>query len=191
MTLDTAAATNPAGIVERLQGEASATQGNLSRPLAVGTTVFAGDRIETTAGARVQLRLNDGAVLTLGALSVVSVEAVNPADWPEPSVIDVVRGAFLAATTKPPASRRDAIRVTTPSAVLGIRGTTVWGGQEDGRLGVFLVSGKAVEVATPAGTVTLAETGTGTDVIGGQPPTDPKTWGTARVAASLLQVAFE
>lgn len=181
-----------AGTVNRLSGTATATRGDIVVALDAGTVVLVGDRISTGDDTRLRLLLTSGATIVLGDNSSVTVEAHEPAAGGL-SVLELIHGVFLAVTaavkdTPPP---DDAMIIRTPNAVLGIRGTEVLAEQQPDHLGVLMLSGTAVAVTAPEGTVTLSGPLLGTDVRTGNPPTPPKRWGQKRVDAAHRSVAFE
>jgi hypothetical protein len=181
-----------AGVVDRLEGRATATRGNLSLPLDDGMVVLEGDRVATGADTRLRLRLISGATLVLGDNSAIVVEA-QEARRGGRSVLEFFEGVFLAVTaavTESPAPEETMI-IRTPSAVLGIRGTEVWGEHRPDHLGVIMLSGKGVVVTAPGGTVVLDARLLGTDVRAGTPPTAPKSWGQKRIDAAMRSVAFD
>jgi len=181
-----------AGTVNRLSGVATATRGKISLPLSNGMMVLVGDRVSTGDDTRLRLSLISGATITLGDNSSIIVEA-QEAKRGGQAVLEFVRGVFLAVTSavtdSPPLE--DTMKVRTPNAVLGIRGTTVWGEQQPNHLGVIMLSGKGVAVTAPEGTVVLNAPLLGTDVRSGEPPTSPKRWGQKRIDAANRSVAFE
>jgi hypothetical protein len=185
-----AAAEQAAGAVDRLTGEATATRGGFTRPLFADAQVFEGDRIETGREARLRLAMADGGVITLGADAVMIVRGYRTGPRPR-ATLELIGGAFLATTGAIAGPDPDAFTIQTPSAILGVRGTTVWGEQKDDHLAVLLLAGTAVEVISPGGTAILTERNDGTDVRGEAPPTAPVTWGMGRIAASIAKISFD
>lgn len=181
-----------AGTVDRLNGSAIATRGDIRLPLSNGMVVLVGDRVSTSDNTRLRLRLISGATIALGDNSSITVEA-QEAMRGGPSVLEFFQGVFLAVTSavtdSSPATNPMTIR--TPSAVLGIRGTEIWGEQQPDHLGVVMLSGKGVVVTAPEGTVELTAPLLGTDVRPGKPPTPAKRWGEKRIEAASRSVAFE
>ncbi len=178
-----------AGTIARVQGTASASSGGLSRSLAVDSAVFVGDVIATGETSRLLIRLGEGTTITLGDRSSITIEQPETADLG--GLVDVLRGVFVATTRAIADLGRDALTVKTPGAVLGVRGTTVWGEQGADRLGVAMLAGRQVVVTTAYGTVILDQVNDGTDVIAGEPPTAVKTWGEKRLEHARAEVAFE
>lgn len=178
-----------AGTVARVQGTAMASSGGLSRRLAADSAVFVGDVIATGEGSRLLIRLGEGTTITLGDRSSITIE--QPETEQLGGLVDVLRGVFVATTRAIADLGRNSLTVKTPGAVLGVRGTTVWGEQGAGRLGVSMLAGKQVVVTTAYGTVVLDQVNDGTDVIAGEPPTPVKTWGENRLQAARAKVAFE
>lgn len=178
-----------AGTVVRLRGQASATWSGLTRSLVVGANVLVGDEIRTGAATRLEIRLGQGTTLTLGDDSTLLVEEAETAD--RGGVVTVLAGVFLGATRALADLTRDSLTVRTPTAVLGVRGTVVWGQQQPGRLAACMLSGTFVTVTTPTYAAVLTAAHDGTDVIEGQPPTPPKRWSDERMAAARATVAFD
>ncbi len=80
--------------------------------------------------------------------------------------------------------------MTTPFAVIGIRGTDFWSGPIDGAFGVLLLEG-AVSVTNTAGTVSLTVPGQGTNLTGpDQAPGAVTIWPQDKADRALATVAF-
>ncbi len=86
----------------------------------------------------------------------------------------------------------DRFTIETPSAVLGVRGTEVWGRiADEAAVEVAFLSGTGVVVLTPEASVEMTEPGTGLTVVAGAPPPQPKPWSAERLAAAADAVRFE
>jgi len=178
-----------AGTVTRLQGMAQALRNNFGRPLSENMEIFVGERIVTGAATRIELRMIDGAVITLGDNTSITIDAYdNDAGR---ATMDVTNGVFLATSGAIAKYGPNRFQMKTPSAVLGIRGTTVWGQQKPDHLAVLMLSGTSVKITTASGAVVLSKPNDGTDSFAGRPPTQPKTWGAKRIAASADLVSFD
>jgi hypothetical protein len=188
-----AAAIEPAGTVTRLQGSATATMPNgLARPLYVGSTILVGDHLQTGEGARLQIELSDGGMLTLGELSSMTVEIYGRVESEGTGLLKAVGGVFLAASGALAKIAPDRVTIETPSAVLGVRGTEVWGRiSDETSVEVALLSGAGVLVVSPEGSVEITEPGTGLTVVAGAPPPAPKLWSAERLAEAAAAVTFE
>ncbi|MFO1127357.1 MAG: FecR family protein [Rhodospirillales bacterium] len=188
-----ARAVEPAGTVTRVQGSATATMSNgFARTLYVESTVLVGDRLQTASGARLQIRLSDGATVTLGEDSEMTIEVYGRAEDDGLGVLKAVSGAFLAASGALAKLGPDRMTIETPSAVLGVRGTEVWGRiRDETSVEVALLSGTGVVVLTPEGTADMTEPGTGLTVGVGTAPPAPTPWSAERLAAAAASVAFD
>jgi hypothetical protein len=186
-----AQAAEPIGRISRLQGTAQLrSEGvwSLLRPLAA---VHQGDIVATAAGARAEVALDDGTVLTLGENAQLQLDefVFRPAGRNNRMEIAAI-GAFRFVAGTLDGSPAKRARIRTASATLGIRGTDFWGGPIDGRHGVLLLQG-AVEVATAVGSVLLDRPGQGTNLDGaGLPPGPVTTWPRNKVERALASVAF-
>lgn len=182
-------AVDPAGAVSRLKGTARTEVAGIVRPLAVGSEVFAGDKILTAKGTRIEIRMTDGGIITLGDDSVFTIGAFEAAE--RGRVLGLVKGVFLALTGKLPGGGLSPMTIHTPLAVIGVRGTTLWGQQDPTRLQVALLDGKRVFVESAGRRVELTVPLTGTSVLPGRPPTEPSRWSDERLNAAKRTVAFE
>ena len=83
------------------------------------------------------------------------------------------------------------VSVTTPVAIVGIRGTEFWGGPiDDQALGVFLLEG-AVSVSNAAGQQILRERGQGTNIAApGAAPGPVTIWAPDKVNRAIATVTF-
>lgn len=185
-------AVEPAGAVVRLVGNAIATMSNgFSRPLSVGSTLLVGDRIETAAGSRLQMRMSDDSIVTLGESSAMVIDLYGTAEENGFGLMKVVNGIFLAASGALAKIGPDHFVIETPSAVLGIRGTEVWGQlSDDNRLDVALLSGTGIIVTAQQGQVEMTEANNGITVTPGAPLPAPRPWSEERLAAARETVSF-
>ncbi|MBK8176175.1 MAG: FecR domain-containing protein [Rhodospirillales bacterium] len=187
-----AAAVDIAGHIEGLQGEVTATgTTGFSRPLQNGSTLLVGDRIETSAEGRARIKLLDGAIVTLGANSALTIETYeDDNDDNGKALLDVTQGVFLAISGAIARLGPDRFSVTTPVATLGVRGTEAWGEVAPDHLAVAMLSGTEVSVTTPLGSVVLNEPGSGVDVVFGEAPPQPHQWSDERLENARLATAF-
>ena len=185
-------AIDPAGNVERLQGTATATStSDLTRTLQEGSTILVGDRVTTGTASRLRLRFNDGASITLGDNTTLTVQAYDADSSSTRGLLDIAEGVFLAVTGAIARLGPDRYVVTTPTATLGIRGTEVWASQLPGRFAVTMLSGTGVIVTAPQGTVELTAPLSGIDLVEGEPLPQPRVWKPERLERARQEVAFE
>lgn len=133
-------------------GSASGT-----RQLTVSDAVSAAEVISASVDSHGELRLNDESLVIVGENSSVSLDNFVVAEGGnfKSGTLKVARGAFRFITGN---SQKNAFRIVTPLADIGVRGT-VFDVYVDGLSGitkVVLFSG-AVNVCTQAGICTLAQ----------------------------------
>jgi hypothetical protein len=180
------------GATSRVQGTATATDSQSSRQLQLASPVNKADQLATGDQSRLEVTLTDATVLTMGANATLKV---NEFVYQEPSLTNALEvfavGAFQlvsGAVNKPDG---DNIKVVTPAAALAIRGSNIWGGPIDDAYGVFLIDGQ-VTVTTNAGSVTLTEPGSGTNIADiDQPPGPVTQWPQQKVDRAVATVAFQ
>ncbi|MFQ5971745.1 MAG: FecR domain-containing protein [Alphaproteobacteria bacterium] len=146
-----------AGSVARLRGDAEASQGDATRRLAIGATIFVGDEIATGSNTRLELRMIDGTVVTLGDDTQLTIdEFLYNAETEEGrGVFGIATGVFRAITGAITKLREPELTVNTPVATIGIRGTDFWGDQKADRLQLALLSGGPITVENAAGRLEL------------------------------------
>jgi hypothetical protein len=151
------------------------------RDALVGSEVSIGDRITTGPDARYALLFNDGTRVFLGANSVFTVTAYLDLG-PEPSfVATIAQGAFRMLTGAIARTRPRAIRLSSPVATVGIRGTHFGGEVTPTSATIVLLDPEeagrrtAIEVANDFGAVTIDEPGFGTEIPDAKsPPSAPR-----------------
>ena len=179
------------GAVDKAQGQAQATQAGVARDLVVEGPVLFGDKLRTGPAARLEAKLADGTVLTLGEKGRMTVDSfVYDPDRPAGGklALSVPNGAFLFVGGKVEGPTGGHVSIKTPVGTLGVRGTTVWGGHIDGGFGVLVLSGE-VSVTTPRGTVMLQK-GQGTMVYDGKSPAEAAPWPEDRVNRAVATISF-
>lgn len=188
-----------AGYVTRVRGEVVSEAATGRQPLALGRVLYLGDRIVTGVDARLEARMRDGMVITLGEKTefvVRQVAGVTPDK--NNSVFELAKGVFRSVTaqTEEKSQPREPCRVETPVATIGIRGTELWGGFNlldagPRTLDVVMLEGKGVYVESAGKRVELKRAGEGTLVKGaGQAPSSVKAWGEKKLQAAQRTVAW-
>lgn len=157
LPLVVAAQQQPAGRVTITLGvvEATSADGEVRR-IERGDPVFEGDTLRTGPTGRAQVRFSDRSVVSLRPDTVLSLaeyrhdEAAPVADR---QTLNLDRGGFRSQTGRIAQANRQAFRVQTPVAAIGIRGTTFDAHQEAG--GALLVGATqgGVEVVSLTGVV--------------------------------------
>ncbi len=113
------------GVVKTVQGEAwVATQG-VQAAATPGTRLTRGCVVRTGASGAIGMTLKDGTILALGADSELVLDDYQyaPASGAFGLVIGMVRGSLEFVSGAIARLRPESVRVQTPSATLGVRGT--------------------------------------------------------------------
>lgn len=122
------------------------------RALAAGEPLYAGDRYDTGAGARLQIGLADASTIKLGEQARFALPALQTVDGDDGSLkgsLKVLKGAFRFTTAALGKLRRRELDVEIgPTVTIGIRGTDIWGKSDAQRDLVCLIEG-TIEVASP------------------------------------------
>jgi hypothetical protein len=184
-----AAAATQVGTVDRVQGVCAGAVDGATRTLVEDAPVHLNEEIVTGVDARLAVKLDDGTVLTIGENAHLSIDAFVYDPAGKSTLHAIVAGAFryVSGAMTPQASRTAS--VTTPVALIGVRGTDFWGGPIDGGFGVALFEG-SITVTSGGVTRVLEVPGIGVDVAPGSVPEDATTWPDDKVGRALATVTF-
>lgn len=116
-----------AGRVKVASGSVFIVRGGAAEPAQAGQIVYEADTLRTGADGRIGVTLNDDTRVSLGPSSEVRLDrfAYSPAESQLALVLKVVRGLAAYVSGRIAKLAPDAIRLETPSAIVGVRGTTV------------------------------------------------------------------
>jgi hypothetical protein len=119
-----AATAEPIGNVATLTGTASVTRNNASTPLKLQDDIYLNDVLQTSANSTLAITFNDATTFNLTANARITVDNYVYEDGGQQNaaVFDIAKGtvAFVAAAV----AKTGDMKISTPTATLGIRGTT-------------------------------------------------------------------
>ena len=118
---------SPAGHIKITTGSAFIVRQNVAVPARPGDLVFATDSLRTGADGTVGVTLRDDTRLSLGPSSELRLEryVYAPGESAFGMVVSFVRGAAAYVSGRMAKLAPDSIRLETPAAIVGVRGTTV------------------------------------------------------------------
>jgi hypothetical protein len=118
------AADEPIGNVATLTGSATVTRNNNATPLKLQDDIFQGDVLQTSANSTLGVTFSDATTFNLTANARIEVDSFvyEEGGKQNGALFNIVKGtvAFAAAEV----ARTGDMRISTPTATLGIRGTT-------------------------------------------------------------------
>jgi hypothetical protein len=116
-----------AGRVKTASGEAFVVRDGEAIPAKPGQLVFAADSLKTGSEGTIGVTLKDETRLSLGPASEVRVErfVYAPAEGSLGMVLKFVRGAAAYVSGRIAKLAPDSIRLETPAAIVGVRGTSL------------------------------------------------------------------
>jgi hypothetical protein len=119
-----AADDEPIGNVATLTGSATVTRNNAATPLKLQDDIFQNDVLQTSANSTLGVTFNDATTFNLTANARIAIDNYIYEDGGKQNaaLFDVVKGtvAFAAAAV----AKTGDMKISTPTATLGIRGTT-------------------------------------------------------------------
>ena len=120
-----AQAPSPAGRVKLVSGTAFVVHGGQRMAAAVGTPVFEEDSLTTGADGRIGVTLRDDTRLSVGPQTTIEINrfVYAQSDSQFAFVLRVVRGVVAYVSGRIAKLSPDAVRLETPSAIIGVRGT--------------------------------------------------------------------
>jgi hypothetical protein len=181
-------AADPIGTIIELEGTASRD----GAPLAADAEVFTNDTITTGPASRALILFVDDTEITLGEdASLTLDEYVYEPGIKNPSAeFSVVKGSFLMVSGLVSKVVKPEVKVNTAYGSIGLRGTTVWGGELDGEYGVLVQDG-AVDVTNDGGTTRVTK-GFGTFMKNRmERPRLPKAWAAAKTDRAVAAIALK
>jgi hypothetical protein len=116
-----------AGRIKVASGSVFIVRGGALVPAQAGQVIFEADSLKTGADGRLGVTLKDDTRVSLGPGSEVRVDrfVYAPSDGRMGLVLKVVRGVMAYVSGRIAKLAPDSIRLETPSAVVGVRGTTL------------------------------------------------------------------
>lgn len=113
------------GTFKTVQGEVTLAQGGVRRAAVVGEGLLRGDRLSTGPDSAVALTLRDGTVLALGANSALDLAefTFDTTTHEGNMLVRLARGSLRMITGLIARLQPEQVKVTTPTAVIGVRGT--------------------------------------------------------------------
>lgn len=117
----------PAGRIKIASGSVFIVRGGAVLNAQAGQVVFEADSLKTGADGRLGVTLKDDTRVSLGPASEVRVDrfVYAPAEGRMGLVLNVVRGVMAYVSGRIAKLSPDSIRLETPAAVMGVRGTTL------------------------------------------------------------------
>jgi hypothetical protein len=114
----------PIGNVATLTGSASVIRNSVTTPLKPKDDIFFNDTVQTSANSTLGITFNDATTFNLKASSKMTIDnyVYEEGGSQNTGIFDIAKGtvAFVAAAV----AKTGDMKITTPTATLGIRGTT-------------------------------------------------------------------
>jgi FecR protein len=120
-----AGASSPIGLVKVTEGMATVQRGNETLPASLGLALQEGDVLRTGADGRMGVVLRDDTRLSLGPESEIRIDRFlfAPSKGHLALVVKMARGVMAFVSGNIAKLSHDAVRVETPVAIVGVRGT--------------------------------------------------------------------
>lgn len=183
------AARSSVGGVKKVQNRADAVYAEKARRLAKDSDVKMLDALQTGAEARLKVRFKDGSSFVLGENAELIVDEFVYVPKKEQTItLSYLKGALRFVGEKTRGYAQKKVKVYTPVAVLGVRGTDFWVGRIDGDTGVLVLDGE-VQVRNASGHISLGP-GEGTMIKDDGTLGPVKNWGKEKKRRALKMIEF-
>ncbi len=113
------------GIVTAVNGQVTVISRGGTQAVVEGTRVFLGDRFETGDNSGVKIIFNDDTLISLGANANFEITEFVYTPTTRKSLSNLIKGKLKAIIQDIP-GRESEVEFATPSAVAGIKGTTLY-----------------------------------------------------------------
>jgi hypothetical protein len=116
-----------AGRVKIASGSAFIVRAGAEIPAVAGAVVYEADGLKTGADGRIGVTLKDNTRVSIGPTSEVSLDryAYAPGEGQFAFAMKVVRGVAAYVSGQIAKLSPDAVRLETPTAIVGVRGTSL------------------------------------------------------------------
>jgi hypothetical protein len=116
-----------AGRIKVASGSAFVVRGGEQLPAQAGQVLYESDTLRTGADGRLGITMKDDTRVSLGPASEIQLVrfAYEPAESRLALVLRVARGVAAYVSGRIARLAPDAVRLETPSAIVGVRGTTI------------------------------------------------------------------
>ena len=118
---------SPAGRIKVVSGDAVIVRGNGTVPAQNGLAVYPSDGLRTGKDGRVGITLSDDTQVSIGPGSEVRLDTFvyEPGQGQLALVLKFIRGTAAYVSGQIAKIAPDAVRLETPAAIVGVRGTTL------------------------------------------------------------------
>lgn len=118
---------SPVGRVKAVSGSASIVRSGGTLPAEVGQPVFESDSLRTGEDGSIGVTLDDDTRVSLGPNSEVRLDTFRyaPAEGSVALAMQFLRGIAVYVSGQIAKLAPDSVRLETPSAIVGVRGTTL------------------------------------------------------------------
>ena len=118
---------SPAGRIKVVSGDAVIVRGSSTVPAQNGVAVYQSDSLRTGKDGRVGITLSDDTQVSIGPGSEVKLDAFvyEPGQGHLALVLKFIRGTAAYVSGQIAKLAPDAVRLETPAAIVGVRGTTL------------------------------------------------------------------
>ncbi len=188
--------TKPVGSISLIKGRAKAKRpGQRRRNVTAGMPVYMGDLIWTGGGnTKLEIKFNDGTKISIGARAKMTIDKFiydpkSKSNADATCQTSIIKGAFRVVSGKISKIAPDRIKIKTPTATIGIRGTACVGTTNERTTIAVYTEGHSISVSNEFGqTILTGKSGMGCETLAGKAPGPAKMWKIEQVSRMMNMV---
>jgi len=184
-----------AGIVARFKGRATITGVDGKRRRAsANDPVKMGDVLHTGRGSKLTVRFKDGTTIALGPRAKLTIDdfLYNPKDVKSRCETSLARGTFKVISGAIGKLAPDRVKIKTPTATIGIRGTACVGSTNGRKTLAIYTEGESISVSNDKGqTILTGQPGMGCETLAGQAPGPAKLYKLGQISRLTSLVTMQ
>ncbi|WP_409522769.1 FecR domain-containing protein [Nitrincola sp. MINF-07-Sa-05] len=162
------------GNISLLYGDASILRDRVAIEATTGSPLNERDTLVTAQGARAQISLNDGTVISLGGNAEFRVDEFVNTELDTALTLNIAQGTFKAISGRIARQSPERFRLNTRTATVGIRGTIIVGKVTPDFELFVTIRGQIFVIENLTGAQVDVPAGQFTRVVQGFPPTQPE-----------------
>ncbi len=184
--------TDDIGMVTVSSGFPSVMRHNQTYMLANESTIYPDDILDTDEDSKIQIRLVDGTLVSLGSNSHIVFHSFEYDQYKIWANIDVTFTGGAIRVTRPGYDGSGQILIATPLAAIASNSDDFWAGFVfAGRtLGITMFSGGPIAVSNRDGSTELTRPGNGVKVAAGAAPQAPQAWESGMIETATKSTTF-
>ena len=181
-SIRTARTAQQAGMVVALSGQCFAEDGGQRRALRIDDPIYLGETVDVSAGAKLQLRMADGSIISLASGSRLKINnfGIDTVGQKRDARLTLTTGLFRAVVS--PLSELSIFEVDSPAGTAEVRSTDWFMEAQPGSMRVGVLAGRVVMTSLATGRRVTIPSRWGAHLEAGLDPVPARLWSSEEFA---------